>query len=301
MHPDDTVSCFAAHMGVWACYEPAMRQALWALEHGVLPIRAASEQRRGEQPLYGRTETGVAIVSVVGALTKYMGKFTGTATTWLRTALRQAMADEEVRSILLAIDSPGGQVSGLAEVVDDIMLARQRKPVMAYIEDLGASGAYWIASATQRITANASALVGSIGAFTVLEDSSGAAEREGIVVRVVSTGPYKGLGVPGTPITDSMVDETQRLVDQFGARFFSAVQRGRGLSAAGLTRVTDGRVHMAADAQELGLIDSIQTFEQAVESAARARLSPRPARAVRVASGEREALTAARARWNIGE
>jgi signal peptide peptidase SppA len=181
----------------------------------------------------------------------------------------------------------------VAEVVDEIGKARATKPVAAFLDDLAASAAYWIASAAQRVTANASALVGNIGAYTVLTDMSGMAEREGVKVTVVSTGPFKGAGVPGTEITPPMVQETQRLVDQFGAIFFDAVKRGRRMTNAQLTAVTDGRIWMAAEAQALGLIDGIQSFDEALAEAATLR-APRQ----RMAAASVE-LARLRAEWEI--
>ena len=146
--------------------------------------------------------------------------------------------------------------------------------VDAYAEDLCASAAYWIASQARRLTANATAFVGSIGAFAVLEDLSGLAAREGVQVRVVSTGPYKGLGIPGTPLTEAYVDEVQHHIDQVGQFFFHAVQSGRALSPTQVAAVTDGRLWIAAEAVPLKLLDGVQTFDQALAMA----LDPRPVR-----------------------
>jgi ClpP class serine protease len=96
----------------------------------------------------------------------------------------------------------------------------------------------------------------------------------GVQVRVVSTGPYKGLGIPGTPLTEAYVDEVQHHIDQVGHFFFAAVQRGRRLQPTQLAAVSDGRLWIAAEAKQLGLIDAIQTFDQALAMA----LDTRPVR-----------------------
>jgi signal peptide peptidase SppA len=311
MHPNDTPACFARHLGLWAAYAPWMQEHLWAFQQGLWHPPVTSEwwgMHLAEQPwravsvassvplapsvLYGRTEAGTALIRVTGALTKMPNeKMGGTSTMLTRRALRLATADPETKNILLAIDSPGGQVPGVAEVVDAIWQARAVKPVAAYLEDLAASGAYWIASAAQRITGNSSGLFGNIGTFTVLEDFSGAAERQGVKIRVVATGPFKGAGVPGTEITQAIIDDTQRLVDQFGMKFFEAVQRGRRMSDQSLTAVTDGRIWMAHDAQALGLIDGIESFDEALAGVAQL-LAPRQ----RMATAHQE-LARLRAAW----
>lgn len=282
MHPDDTLPCFRAHLGLW-CIEPVwFAQAVDAVKRGLWPLQqqrpvAFDQQQKREaavperERLYRSYGDGVAVIRMVGGITKGLSKFGGVSTIQTRQAIRQALADEDVTSLLLAIDSPGGQVAGVADLAEEVRKANDKKPVHAYIEDLGASAAYWVASQARRITSNPTAEVGSIGVFAVLTDLAGMAEREGVQVRVISTGPYKGLGTPGTPVTEALVDEVQSQVDRIGAFFFEAVQRGRRLSAQRLQTVTDGRVWLAAQAQQLGLIDGIQSFDEAVIDAARLR------------------------------
>lgn len=281
MHPDDTLPCFRAHLGLWAIEPTWLRHAVQALQQGLWPVRTldmmAAEMTRQPGKLYSQTDSGVAVIRLEGQITKGLSKFGGTSAVLTRRALRAAVADETVSRILLAIDSPGGQVDGIQDLADEVQRARQSLIVDAYIEDLGASAAYWIASQARRITANATAFVGSIGAFAVLQDLSGLAAREGIQVRVVSTGPYKGLGAPGTPVTQELVDEVQQQVDQIGSFFFTAVQQGRGLSAARLAAVTTGQLWIAASALQRGLLDGIGTFDDALATVAQRRPGRRAA------------------------
>lgn len=297
MHPDDTLPCFRAHLGIYAIEPLWMQQALYAIQHGLWPAQAFSHDvpapeaaTPDRERLFTPMHEGVAVIRIVGGITKGLSKFGGASTIQTRRALRQAVADEAVGSILLAIDSPGGQVAGVQELADEVVRTRQAKPVAAYIEDLGASAAYWIASQAGRITANRGAEVGSIGVFAVLQDLSGMAEREGVQVRVVSTGPYKGLGVPGTPVTDELVDMVQSRVDEIGQFFFAAVQTGRKLSAPRMAQVTDGRTWLAAEAQQLGLLDGIESFEEAVSGAAKMRR-------VRRSAAAQQDLAQLRAAW----
>lgn len=281
MHYEDSPVCFQAHMGLWAIEPRWLTQAVQALKHDLWPIRSpemmAAEMTRQQGKLYTQSESGVAVIRIDGSITKGLSKFGGTSTILTRRAIRQAVQAEDIASILLAIDSPGGHIDGVQDLADEVGRARQSKTVDAYAEDLCASAAYWIASQARRITANATAFIGSIGAFAVLQDLSGLAEREGIQVRVVSTGPYKGLGAPGTPVTQALVDEVQQHVDQIGAFFFRAVQQGRGLSAARLAAVTDGRLWIAADALALRLLDGIGTFDDALTTVAQQRPTRRAA------------------------
>lgn len=282
MHPNDTRPCFYSHLGLWAVKPEWMALALQALQIGAWkeePVEAISRNDR----LYAQSDTGVAVLRIEGQITKYPSKFGGTSAVVTRLALRQALASEDVSSIILAIDSPGGQVAGINDLAEAVRKAQEKKPVAAFIEDLGASAAYWIASQAQQITATPTTEIGSIGVFAVLQDLSGLAEREGVSIRVVSTGPYKGLGIPGTPVTQEMVDDVQKHVDQIGTFFFNAVQQGRRLTAQRLAAVTDGRVWLAEEAQQLGLIDQVGTFEDAIAQTARLRPRRRMAAEARAA------------------
>jgi protease-4 len=176
-------------------------------------------------------------------------------------ALRQAMQDDAVQSILLAIDSPGGHVAGTDALAQDVARMRGQKPIVAQIDDFAASAAYWIASQTEAIYANNTAEIGSIGTVLVVEDSSGRMDRLGIKVHVISTGPFKGLGADGAPLTDQHLAYLQERVDGINQHFLQAVRTSRRLSPERMALVADGRVHLAGQAMALGLIDGIQSLE----------------------------------------
>ena len=192
---------------------------------------------------YFVTSEGVGILPLHGPSMKARSKYGGYSTVDARRQLRAMAADERVGAILLHIDSPGGHVAGTKELADDVAAVGQTKPVHAYIEDTGASAAYWVASQARTVAANAMAMVGSLGTFTVLYDLSRMAEMEGVQVHVVSTGERKGAAVPGTPVTDGDLAEAQRLVDGFDALLPGgrpAGPRARGEGCVG--RVDRGRL-----------------------------------------------------------
>lgn len=276
MHPHDNPACFAHHMGLWAM-EPVRFQHLVALvqaglwqEHTVafhddMPgTPRAQDQREG----FTRTPEQVALIRISGPMSKGRSKFTDASTIDIRRAVRNAARDEQVASLMLAIDSPGGMVAGTAELADEIRSARARKPVVAYIEDLGASAAYWVASQADAIYSNRTAEIGSIGVLAVVNDTSGLAERSGVKVHVISTGPYKGAGVPGAPLLPEHLSDMAERVGTVADHFFGAVQAGRKLTKSQMATVTDGRVFDAQRAQELGLTDGVKTFDEAFAEAA---------------------------------
>ena len=176
-----------------------LRKDLWAMEPkrldalftslAVRPDASRNEVSAGisrtAQPKTPRmtVANGLAVIPVHGVLMKsgswvldYLDiEYTTYAN--IRAALAAALADDTVQSILLHVDSPGGQVAGVQEAADALYAARTRKPLAAYIEDLGASGAYHLASQAEFISANKNAEVGSIGVYEVLVDSAKAAEN----------------------------------------------------------------------------------------------------------------------------
>ena len=262
----------ADYFGVWAMHQPSLRAAISQLQgldlqvhveqfaRGGGPEQARAEVRGRE---YLVTSDGIAVIELYGPLMKFLSSLAeGTSTVGARRQIRAAVADKEVAAILLSIDSPGGTVSGTADLADEVKRAASKKPLIAYIEDLGASAAYWVASQAQKIFANRTAAVGSIGTYGVIWDQSAAATLAGIKVHVIRAGQFKGAGEPGTEITAEQLGEFQRLVDEYNEFFLRGIAAGRPLSLAEVRKLADGRVLIGQAAVEQKLIDGIQTFDE---------------------------------------
>ena len=253
-----TPKCAAQHFGPWMVETNWFRQAIDAYRAGRMqPVFASEIDARYSYGVFD----GCAILPIVGQMTKGDSSFGGVSTVRVRQALREAMADPSIRSILLHIDSPGGTVAGTGELATDVAKVNTIKPVYSQIADFGASAAYWVASQARKIYANATAMVGSLGTILVVDDSSGAADAAGVKVHVVTTGPYKATGTEGTRVTDDHLEYLQGLVDDLNSHFKAGVRSGRGLTLAATEALFDGRVHVAAKAQELGLLDGVQSME----------------------------------------
>lgn len=261
---EPTKRCAAAHITPWMVEKDWFIKAVKAYQSDQLPIQAA---RGTEEPrvLFTVDDAGVAMIDISGHLMKSDSKFGGTSTIRTRSAVRMAAADPEVKAILLRIDSPGGTVAGTEELARDIRNAGASKPVIAHIDDLGASAALWIASQAGRVTANETAQVGSIGTVAVLEDSSEMAKKEGIKVHVISTGKFKGAGVPGTKVTDEHLAEIQEVVDDLNEHFLAAISAGRQIPMEAVREMADGSIHLADRALGMGLIDAVQPFDVTIE------------------------------------
>ena len=156
---------------------------------------------------------GVAVVPVRGVILRtvpgWFAWFDVSATSTVRTreALSAALDDPSVDGIVLAVDSPGGTVSGLQELADAVHAVRGKKPIVAQVDGLCASAAYWIASQADAIHATADSLSGSIGVYRVAYDYSRMLDAAGVRTNVISSHPLKGAGVFGAPLTDAQREE----------------------------------------------------------------------------------------------
>lgn len=249
--------------------------------------RAAEASSGGERGKNGYwiNDNGIAVIQLSGTLMKHVSSMThGTSLVLARRQVREAASDVRVAGILLVIDSPGGTVAGTADLAADIRAAGSKKPLFAYIEDVGASGAYWLASQAERVSASATSIVGSIGVFTVVEDSSAQAEADGVKVHVIRYGAMKGAGTPGTPVTDEQLAHLQERVDGFGEDFVAAIASGRKLSREAAAALADGRVHKAPAALKLRLIDAVESIDAALAAVTAATKKTLPSARTKVMS-----------------
>lgn len=265
------------YAGVWAI-EPTAAAALWARAQAAdLPRHVAgtpAPKATAEvvvQTVKAGSGQRVAVVTLTGTLMKAVSSMDpgSTSTVRARREIRAAVRDADVSAVVLAIDSPGGTVAGTADLAAEVLNARKTKPVVAFVSDLGASAAYWVASQADAVYANdRTALIGSIGTLAVVYDMSAAAEKAGVKTLVFGTGPLKGAGAPGAPVTEDQKDYYRGIVEDAQRSFDAALKKGRGMTDARLEKVKTGGVFGATEAESLGLIDGIKTFEAAVDEAA---------------------------------
>ncbi len=222
-----------------------------------------AEARRTAPP--PRTAGKVAVLPVFGTISQRPSMFSsgGTSTEALGKQLDQAVADRDVRTIILNVDSPGGSVFGVAEVGAKIREARSQKQVIAVANSMAASAAYWIASQAGEIVVTPGGMVGSIGVLTAHEDVSGMEEKAGVRTTLVSAGKYKTEGHPFGPLSDDARDEMQAQVDRYYGMFVDAVAKGRGRRNETVRNgFGQGRMVGAEAAVREGMADRVGTLEQ---------------------------------------
>lgn len=197
-----------------------------------------------------------------------------------------AVADPSTKAIILQIDSPGGAVEGTIEFAAKVRAARDIKPVIAQVDSLAASAAYWVASQATEIVSTPSGSVGSIGVRAVHEDVSAALEAEGIKITMLSAGKYKTEGHPFGPLDDDAREYFQNQIDYAYNDFVGDVAKGRGVDKKTvLDSYGQGRVLLAKQALAAGMIDRIATTEETISRFVANRTSiQRRARAARAKS-----------------
>lgn len=280
-------TCAAQLFGSWMIEPKWFAQAVDAVRSGKLQPKTAKDDgdEEKEKPRltiaeidndYGDDEEKgykvrtvnnkrIAVICIEGTMLKYRSSFGGCSTVEVRRAVRAASNDRMVDAIMLYVDSPGGSCSGTSDLASDIKIAAGRKPLWSFIANMGASAGYWVASQADQVWANEIALVGSIGTYCVLTDETKWQEEIGIKLTVVSTGPYKGLGADGK-VTDQLVSDVQREINDLNERFLLAVADGRGLGIDKVRTLADGRVHVGEKAVHEGMVNVIGTFDAALQA-----------------------------------
>jgi ClpP class serine protease len=213
----------------------------------------------------------VAVIPVIGPIfprASMMTEMSGaTALSLLQLDLAAAMNSDKVDSILLAIDSPGGAVSGVSSFSDMLYSVRGQKPLAAHVSGMGASAAYWIASAVDRISLDKTALVGSIGVVVgvpkqVEPDGSG-----DMVIEIVSSGAPNKRPDPTTP---EGYLEIQSSLDQLEAQFIGDVARNRGVSVDQVREsFGKGGVVVGADAIGRKMADAVEPLDASIKRMSR--------------------------------
>lgn len=210
---------------------------------------------------------GVAVIKINGALGYKIGAIEkaclGAVDYWdIRNAIAKAEQDESVNAILLEVSSPGGMVTGLSETAARI--SESTKPVVAFTDDLAASAGYYLACSANSFYATQSAQVGCIGTLMTWLDVSKAYEMQGVKRELVASGKYKGMLMPGIPLTDDQRELLETEVDELATEFKNHVIAQRG----DVDEIhMEGQTLWGLAARDANLIDETGSFEEALTEA----------------------------------
>jgi len=180
--------------------------------------------------------------------------------------LDQAADDPSVKAVLLRIDSPGGTVAASQEIA--MAVERMQVPVVSSIGDIGASGAYMVASQSDHIVAAPGSSVGSIGVIMQLTNLQGLLDKVGVEFTVMTKGDLKDAGSPYRSVTTTevaLIDEQMTIAYE---QFITDVAKGRKMDEADVRELATGWAWMGTEALDLGLVDSLGNYSDAVDKAA---------------------------------
>lgn len=215
-----------------------------------------------------RREGKVVVIPIMGIISQRVGMLEEISTSAVSTErvaqyFEDAINDDSVKAIVLRIDSPGGSVYGVEELAQKIYQARGKKPIIASVDSLAASAAYWLASAADEIRITPGGEAGSVGVYTMHFNYAQALEAKGVEVSIIKAGEFKAEGNPYQQLSDEAKEKIQADIDHYYDKFVSAVSRHRN---EGVSTVKEnygkGRTEVADKALKLGMVDKIQTFAE---------------------------------------
>lgn len=206
----------------------------------------------------GRGEK-VAVVKLEGVITD---------TTELSKEFRDLEERDDIKAIVLRIDSPGGTVGPSQEIHSEILRLKKKKPVVASLGAIAASGGFYAAVAADKIVANPGTLTGSIGVIAEFITAEDLLSKLGVKGYVVKSGKYKDTGSPLRKMNEEELGVLQNVIDDVNGQFIKAVAEGRGLKADYVRKIADGRILSGAQAKEKGLIDKLGDLTDAIDLSA---------------------------------
>jgi len=181
--------------------------------------------------------------------------------------LKRAREDDSIKAVVLRINSPGGSAAASQELYHEIQRLADSKPVVASMADVAASGGYYISLPAEKIIANQATMTGSIGVRMSFLHYYELANDYGVDGGNITSGPYKDIGTPWRPMTDTERKLLQGMIDNIYAQFVKDVAESRGMDIADAKKLADGRIFTGEQALEAGLVDELGGFNHAVKVA----------------------------------
>jgi protease-4 len=189
--------------------------------------------------------------------------------TTLADQLAEARMDEEVKAVVLRVNSPGGSALASEVMWREMELLRQQKPVIVSMGDYAASGGYYISAPADAIVADATTLTGSIGVFGLMFNAEKALKNKlGVTVDVAKSNPSADMGMPFRAVTAKERDHIMRGIEEVYTTFVNHVADGRNMTFDSVDAIGQGRVWTGNDGKRIGLVDQIGGLQYAIGVAA---------------------------------
>lgn len=220
----------------------------------------------------------VAVINIEGAIVSgesgenVWGESIGASSGRLMREIREAASDSSVKALVLRIDSPGGSVTAAEEVGRELKRFKEntKKPIITSMGNSAASAAYWLAAYSDTIYANPSTLTGSIGVYMPYMNTEELFKKIGIYTKKIKSGQYKDIMSNDRPMTPEEQSILQNMVNQMFDNFVAVIAEGRKMDVAKVKTLADGRVYTGQQAKDLGLVDELGNYYDALEAAGEA-------------------------------
>ncbi|MEW8970259.1 MAG: signal peptide peptidase SppA [Mesobacillus sp.] len=176
--------------------------------------------------------------------------------------------NDDVKAIILQVNSPGGGVVESAQIHDKIKEIQKetKKPVYVSMGSMAASGGYYVSAPADKIFASPETLTGSLGVIMQGVNYAGLAEKYGVEFTTIKSGPYKDIMSPSRPMTEDERKILQSMIDNSYEGFVKVISEGRGMSVEQVKEIADGRIYDGRQAKQLKLIDGFGYLEDVIES-----------------------------------
>lgn len=211
----------------------------------------------------------IAVVYAEGDIVSGQGGVGDVGGDRLAKQLRQLRQDDDVKAVVLRVNSPGGSVTASEVIQREVILTRKAKPLVVSMGSVAASGGYWISTYSDRIFAEPNTITGSIGVFGIQPNFQAIANANGITWDAVKTGRYADSQTTSRPKNPQELAILQKSVDQIYDQFLTKVADSRKLSKAKVAEIAQGRVWSGLKAKQLGLVDELGGMDAAVRDAAK--------------------------------
>ena len=229
---------------------------VWTIVASVVAVVVVAGWLRGAKPT---AENAVGVVKVEGVIDDAEK---------IVAMLDDLGSNDDVRAVVLRVNSPGGAVAPSQEIYDAVFRVREKKPIVASLSGVAASGGYYVASACDAIVSNPGTLTGSIGVIMQFLKLEELMEKIGLAGMVLKAGRYKDIGSPLRPMRDDERVLIEGLLENVHEQFIVAISKGRGMLVERVRGLADGRIYSGEQAHEVGLVDRLGGLHEAVALAA---------------------------------
>ena len=211
----------------------------------------------------------IAVIYAEGAIVDGEGSIENIGGDRFAEDLRQLREDNSVKAIVLRVNSPGGGATASDVILREILLTKEKKPIIVSMGNVAASGGYWIASGANEIFAEENTITGSIGVFGLLSNIQEIANKNGVTWDVVKTGKFADIDSNVRPKTKAELAIYQKSVNRTYQLFVNKVASYRNLPEKKVNQIAQGRVWSGKEAVKIGLVDQIGGLESAIAYAAK--------------------------------